>query len=155
MPPNFSFYQRSLNLLYLHRCCYLELGTYDFFIINFIHVSILYLIYFPFLYLQNCSEPLIFASKIGAKDHNMVLLAMRSSENRGLEGEALGKIYPPENKFALELERILHKKVNLIVLNRAKALLADEIIRKGEPILINNNGLFFAFLCLIIDKDEI
>ncbi len=85
----------------------------------------------------------------------MVLLAMRSSENRGLEGKALGKIYPPENKIALELERILHKKVNLIVLNRAKALLADEIIRKGEPILINNKGLFFTFLYIIIDEAEI
>ncbi len=72
----------------------------------------------------------------------------------GLEWEAFGKIYPGENKIALELERILHKEVDLIVLNRAKALLADEIIRKGKPIVINDKSLLFDFLCLISDEAE-
>jgi uncharacterized protein len=38
--------------------------------------------------------------------------------------------------MGLDMERLLKKDVDLIVLNRAKAVLADEIIRKGKAIVI-------------------
>ncbi|MFH1563829.1 MAG: nucleotidyltransferase domain-containing protein [Nitrospirota bacterium] len=72
----------------------------------------------------------------------------------GLEWEAFGKVYPGEAKIGLDLERLLKKEVDLIVLNRAKAILADEIVRKGNSIIIKDKGLFMDFLCIVTDEAE-
>jgi uncharacterized protein len=48
------------------------------------------------------------------------------------------------------MERLLKKEVDLIVLNRARAVLADEIIRKGRPIVVKDKGMFLDFLCIIL-----
>jgi len=81
-------------------------------------------------------------------------IAVYFSPEEDLEWEAFGKIYPGENRIALDLERLLHKNVDLIVLNKAKAILADEVVRKGKPIIVKNKGLFLDFLCLISDEAE-
>jgi predicted nucleotidyltransferase len=81
-------------------------------------------------------------------------IAVYFSPEEGIEWEAFGKIYPGENRIALDLEKLLHKEVDLIVLNRAKAILADEVIRKGKPIIVKDKGLFLDFLCLISDEAE-
>lgn len=71
-----------------------------------------------------------------------------------VEWEEFGKAYPGEAKIGLDLERLLKKEVDLIVLNRARAILADEIIRKGKPIIIKDKGLFMDFLCIVSDEAE-
>jgi len=73
---------------------------------------------------------------------------------KDIEWEAFGKRYKNENNIGLELERFLKKDIDLIVLNRARAVLADEIIRKGEPIIIKDWGKFLDFFCLITDEAE-
>jgi len=73
---------------------------------------------------------------------------------KGVEWENVKKRYEGENRIALDLERLLHKEVDLIVLNRAKAVLADEIVRKGQPLVIKGRGLFLDFLCIISDEAE-
>jgi len=73
---------------------------------------------------------------------------------KGIEWENVKKRYEGENRIALDLERLLHKEVDLIVLNRAKAVLADEIVRKGQPLIIKCRGLFLDFLCIISDEAE-
>ncbi len=72
----------------------------------------------------------------------------------GLEWESVKKRYPGESRIALDLERLLRKEVDLIVLNRAKAVLADEAIRKGKPIVMKDRDLFLEFLCVISDEAE-
>lgn len=73
---------------------------------------------------------------------------------KDIEWEAFGKVYPGEARIGLDLERILKKEVDLIVLNRARSILADEIVRKGHPIIIKDKGLFMDFLCIVSDEAE-
>lgn len=72
----------------------------------------------------------------------------------GLEWEAFGKVYEGERKIGLEIERLLKKEVDVVVLNRARAILADEIVRRGEPIVIKDKWLFLNFLCIVSDEAE-
>lgn len=74
--------------------------------------------------------------------------------DKDVEWENVKKRYVGENRIALDLERLLQKEVDLIVLNRAKAIFADEIVRKGKPIVIKDRGLFLDFLCIISDEAE-
>ncbi len=53
-----------------------------------------------------------------------------------IEWEAFGKVYPGEARIGLDLERLLKKEVDLIVLNRARAVLSDEVVRKGIPLFL-------------------
>ena len=71
-----------------------------------------------------------------------------------MEWENVTKRYEGENRIALDLEKLLKKEVDLIILNRAKAILADEAIRKGKPLIVKDWGLFLEFLCLITDEAE-
>jgi predicted nucleotidyltransferase len=71
-----------------------------------------------------------------------------------IEWEAFNKIYKEENSIARDLEKLLKKEVDLVVLNRARAILADEILRKGTPILIKDRGIFLDFFCIISDEAE-
>lgn len=71
-----------------------------------------------------------------------------------IEWEEFEKTYPVEARIGLDLERLLKKEVDLVVLNRARAILADEIVRKGIPIIIKNEWLFVNFLCVVSDEAE-
>jgi len=71
-----------------------------------------------------------------------------------IEWEAFNKVYKEERRIALDLEKLLKKEVDLVVLNRARAVLADEILRKGKPILIKDRGVFLDFFCIISDEAE-
>lgn len=73
---------------------------------------------------------------------------------KDLEWEAFGKVYEGEKKIGLDLEKLLKKEVDVVVLNRARAILADEIVRKGNPIIIRDKGLFLDFLCIVSDEAE-
>jgi predicted nucleotidyltransferase len=73
---------------------------------------------------------------------------------KDVEWETFDKVYPGEARIGLDLERILKKDVDLIVLNRARSILADEIVRKGKPIIIKDKGLFMDFLCIVSDEAE-
>ena len=48
---------------------------------------------------------------------------------KGVEWENVRKRYAGENRIALDLEKLFKKEVDLIVLNWARAILADEAIR--------------------------
>ncbi|GFP32805.1 hypothetical protein HKBW3S42_01113 [Candidatus Hakubella thermalkaliphila] len=73
---------------------------------------------------------------------------------KDIEWEAFDKRYKGESSIALDLERLLKKEVDLVVLNRARAVLADEIVRKGKPIIIKDRGIFMNFLCIVSDEAE-
>ncbi|GFP27466.1 type VII toxin-antitoxin system MntA family adenylyltransferase antitoxin [Candidatus Hakubella thermalkaliphila] len=73
---------------------------------------------------------------------------------KDIEWEAFDKRYKGESSIALDLEGLLKKEVDLVVLNRARAVLADEIVRKGKPIIIKDRGIFMNFLCIVSDEAE-
>src|SRR4030065_792540 len=61
---------------------------------------------------------------------------------KDIEWENVTKRYAGENRIALDLEKLLKKEVDLIILNKAKAILADEAIRRGKAIVVKDRGLF-------------
>ena len=81
-------------------------------------------------------------------------IAVYFKPEKEVEWEAFNKIYEGENRIALDLERLLKKEVDLVVLNRARAVIADEIIRKGKPLIIRDRGFFLDFLCIVSDEAE-
>lgn len=81
-------------------------------------------------------------------------IALYFKPEKEVEWEAFNKTYKGENRIGLDLERLLKKEVDLVVLNRARAVVADEIIRKGKPLIIKDRGNFLDFLCIISDEAE-
>jgi ABC-type Fe3+-hydroxamate transport system substrate-binding protein len=81
-------------------------------------------------------------------------VAVYFKPEKDVEWEAFGKTYKGENRIALDLERLVEKEIDLIVLNRVRAVVADEIIRKGKPLVIIERGIFLDFLCIISDEAE-
>jgi predicted nucleotidyltransferase len=81
-------------------------------------------------------------------------VAVYFKPEKDVEWEAFNETYKGENRIALDLERLLKKEVDLVVLNRAGAVFADEIIRKGKALIIKDRGIFMDFLCIISDEAE-
>ncbi len=81
-------------------------------------------------------------------------IAVYFEPEKELEWEAFNKTYEGENRIAFDLERLLKKDVDFVVLNRARAVVADEIIRKGTALVIKNRGTFLDFLCIVSDEAE-
>jgi len=81
-------------------------------------------------------------------------IAIYFRPEKDVEWENFGRRYKGENRIAIDLENLLKKEIDLVVLNRARSVLADEIIRKGEPILIRDRGMFMDFLCIVSDEAE-
>jgi predicted nucleotidyltransferase len=81
-------------------------------------------------------------------------IAIYFRPEKDVEWENFTKKYEGENRIALDLERLLKKEVDLVVLNRARSVLADEIVRKGKPIIIKDREMFLDFLCIVSDEAE-
>lgn len=105
---------------------------------------------------NDISFAFLFGSALTGKIRNEgdIDIAVYFKPEGDLEWEAFGKRYKEENKMALDLERLLKKDVDLIVLNRAKSIIADQIIREGRPIIIKDYSIFLEFLCIISDEAE-
>lgn len=71
-----------------------------------------------------------------------------------MEWEAFDRTWEEERKIGLDLERLLQKEVDLVILNRARAVVADEIVRKGTPIIVRDRGILLDFLCIVSDEAE-
>lgn len=70
------------------------------------------------------------------------------SASRAFEWEEQ-KIYKDEGRIWLDIERIIGKNTDLVVLNRAPAPLADAIVREGVPLIIKDRALYWRFFLLI------
>ena len=66
-------------------------------------------------------------------------------EGGEMEWEA-DKEYADEGKIWLDVERIVKRNVDLLILNRAFSTLAFEVLRTGIPILIKDRLLYLRFL---------
>jgi len=105
-------------------------------------------------------EDIAFAFLFGSAVHGKVRdegdidIAVYFWPERDIEWEVFDKRYKGESRIGLDLERMLKKEVDLIVLNRARAGLADKIVRKGKPIIVKDRGIFMDFLCIVSDEAE-
>jgi predicted nucleotidyltransferase len=94
------------------------------------------------------------AAKGRIRKEGDVDIAVYFIPGKEIEWEVLNKRYEGENRIGLDVERLLNKDVDLIVLNRAAAVLADEIIRRGKAIMIKDRSIFWDFLCIVSDEAE-
>jgi len=105
-------------------------------------------------------EDIVFAFLFGSAARGKVRregdidIAIYFRPEKEVEWENFNKTYKGENRIALDLERLLKKEIDLVVLNRTRSVLADEIIRKGKPIIIRDRGIFMDFLCIVSDEAE-
>ena len=94
------------------------------------------------------------AAKGKVRKEGDIDIAIYFYPEKDIEWEDFNKTYKGESKIGLDLERLLKKEVDLVVLNRTRAVLADEIVRKGKPIIIKDRGIFMDFLCIVSDEAE-
>ena len=105
-------------------------------------------------------EDIVFAFLFGSAARGKVRregdidIAIYFRPEKDVEWENFNKTYKGENRIALDLERLLKKEIDLVVLNRTRSVLADEIIRKGKPIIIRDRGIFMDFFCIVSDEAE-
>ena len=74
-------------------------------------------------------------------------------KGRSLDYENSSARYPEEHGIWLDIERILHREIDFVVLNRAPATIADSALR-GVPIVIKHEGLYLDFLLRITRDAE-
>jgi len=67
------------------------------------------------------------------------------SEGLELEWESDG-YYQGEDRIWGELEKIMQRKVDLVVLNRAPVMLAFDILSRGKPVIIKDRRVYLLFL---------
>ena len=59
-----------------------------------------------------------------------------------------------ENRLQNELENLLHKELDLVILNRAPSTLAWNIIRKGIPLTIKKRAIYLDFMLEVSTEAE-
>lgn len=74
-------------------------------------------------------------------------------ESGSLEWEEFDAKYGTEDEISLEIERLLDRNVDLIVLNRARSSIASSAIR-GVPIVIKDRGLYLDFMLRVTTEAE-
>jgi uncharacterized protein len=72
-------------------------------------------------------------------------------EGHTLEWEETGFQYDSEDQIWLDIERIVGREVDLLILNRAAPTIADSALR-GIPIIIKNRTLYLDFLLRITSE---
>lgn len=60
------------------------------------------------------------------------------------------RVYSDEDKIWGEVEKIIGRRTDLVILNRAPAGLASTIIREGQRIVVKDQNLYWRFLSAII-----
>ena len=74
-------------------------------------------------------------------------------EGNSLECEEFDAKYDAEDKIWLDIERLLMRNVDLIVLNRARSWIANSAIH-GRPIIIKDRGLYLDFMLRVTSEAE-
>ena len=68
-----------------------------------------------------------------------------------MEWEATGSRYDGEGAVWLDVERLLGKEVDLLMLNRAPSTIAESAI-SGAPIVIKDRGLYLDFMLRVTSE---
>lgn len=70
-----------------------------------------------------------------------------------LEWEEFDIKYEAEDRIWLDVERLLKRNVDLIILNRARSTIAHSAIN-GIPIIIKDRGLYLDFMLRVTSEAE-
>lgn len=70
-----------------------------------------------------------------------------------LEWEEFDIKYEAEDEIWLDIERLLRRNVDLIILNRARSTIAQSAIN-GIPIIIKDRGLYLDFMLRVTSEAE-
>jgi predicted nucleotidyltransferase len=62
--------------------------------------------------------------------------------------------YKPENEIWGDLERILQREVDLVILNRSPVNICDVAVKEGRPILIKNRKTFLRYMVAVSNLAE-
>jgi predicted nucleotidyltransferase len=81
-----------------------------------------------------------------------IAIYLRPEENI-LEWEKFDAKYDAEGEIWLDIERLLHRNVDLIVLNRARSWIANSAIH-GRPIIVKDRGLYLDFMLRVTSEAE-
>jgi uncharacterized protein len=81
-----------------------------------------------------------------------IAVYFRTKSNR-LEWEEFDIEYDGEDEIWLDLEKLLKRNVDLIVLNRARSSIATSAIN-GIPIIIKERGLYLDFMLRVTTEAE-
>lgn len=68
-------------------------------------------------------------------------------ETKAIEWEE-EKTYPGENQIWKDVEKIVKRNIDLVVLNKARSLVAFDVLRTGLPIVIKNHPLYWNLYSL-------
>ncbi len=91
------------------------------------------------------------ANDRGCKESDVDIAVYFKPKTGRLELEAFDVRYGEEGAIWLEIERILGKEVDLLVLNRAASSIADSAI-SGVPIIIKDRGLYLDFMIRVTSE---
>lgn len=74
-------------------------------------------------------------------------------ENKTLEWETIN-LYPNEDKIWGDVEKIVGRRTDFVVINRAPSTLAYSIIEEGLPIIIKDRAFYLRFFLMISSAAE-
>lgn len=98
----------------------------------------------------------LFGSYAKGKNHGLsdidIAVYFRPKSN-SLEWEEFDTKYDSEDEIWLDIERMLKRNVDLIVLNRARSSIASSAIN-GVPIVIKDRGLYLDFMLRVTAEAE-
>ena len=89
-----------------------------------------------------------FAKGQAVYDSDVDIAVYFKPEKRRVESEE-DKIYPEENQIWENVEKIIKRNVDLVILNKARPLVAFDVLQTGMPIIIKNRPLYWNFYSLI------
>ncbi len=93
----------------------------------------------------------IFGSFIKGREHegSDVDIAVYLKPERNILEIEEPVYYTCEDKIWCDLERILKKEVDLIILNRAPVNICDMAVREGKPILVKDRKTFLRYMVAV------
>lgn len=91
------------------------------------------------------------ASNRGCKESDVDIAVYFKPKTGRLEWEAFDIRYEGESAMWLDVEKILGKEVDLLILNRAASSIADSAI-SAVPIVIKDRGLYLDFMIRVTSE---
>lgn len=94
-----------------------------------------------------------YAKSIPHRESDVDIAVYFKPKSNHMEWEEFDIKYAEEDEIWLDIERLLKRNVDLLVLNRARSSMASSAIN-GVPIIIKNRGLYLDFMLRVSQEAE-
>lgn len=94
-----------------------------------------------------------YARALSHRESDVDIAVYFSPKSDHLEWEEFDIEYDTEDEIWLDVERLLKRNVDLVVLNRARSSIANSAIN-GIPIIIKDRGLYLDFMLRVTTEAE-